>query len=232
MSTTSSRRTALLSAVVLGGALAVIGLRTVASTPPGEDPSLWAEVPPAPEATPELAAQTMDRLQLFRAGTSGPRLSLGSDEVTALLRHGLPGVLPVGLIDPVVTFEGDRVRVDARLVPADFVGRAPLASVLGALPDTIRVDLRGRLNGGGDYLSFEVDEAHAGPVPLPATVVAAIASELGESSGARMASTGGEPAFGIRRPTGFAAVDVRNGRLELRRYEPMIDRAVDGSDDP
>ncbi len=232
MSTPSSRKTALLTAVVLGSALAAIGLRSVASTPTGEDPRPWADVAPAPEATPELAAGVMDRLQLFRSGMSGPRLSLGSDDVTALLRHGLPGVLPVGLIDPVVTFEGDRVRVDARLVAADFVGRAPLASVLGALPDTIHVHLRGRLNGRGDYLSFEVDEAHAGPVPLPATVVAAIATEIGESSGARMASAGGDPTFGIRRPTGFAAADVRNGRLELRRYEPMIDRAVDGSEDP
>lgn len=232
MNTTSSRRVTLLAAVVIGGALATVGLRTMASTPPGEDAVLWADAPPAPQATPELAARVMDRLQHFRAGTSGPRLSLDSDDVTALLRHGLPGVLPSGLIDPVVTFDGDRVRVDARIVAADFVGRASLASVLGALPDTLRVDLRGRLNGGGEYLSFEVDEAHAGPVPLPAAAVAAIASKLTESSGPRMASTGDEPTFGIRRPSGFAAVDVRNGRLELRRYEPMIDRAVDGSDDP
>ena len=41
-----------------------------------------------------LAARTVDRLLLFRTGNGASSMTLGSDEVTALLTEGLPGLLP------------------------------------------------------------------------------------------------------------------------------------------
>lgn len=232
MSTVSSRRIALLLAVGLGVALGGYGLRTVTSPSTPELLEPTAEVPLAPAATPERAARVMDRLQQFREGNAGLRLSLGSDDVTALLRHVLPGVLPKGLTEPRVTFRDDRVRVEARLSTADFVGRAPLVSVLGALPDTITVDVLGRLVNEGELLRFEVHEARAGRVPVPGTALVAIAAELTPPSETAFAATGEEPTLSIRRPVGFALAEVADGRLVLSRGEPTIERAVDGSDDP
>lgn len=232
MSSPASRRAAFLGAVVFGAALAVIGLRPGAPSDDREVAAALPETPVATSASPELAARAVDRLQIFRAGNAGRRLSLSSDEVTALLRHALPGVLPAGIADPVVVLEGGVVRVEARLSTADFVGRAPLAAVLGALPDTVTVDLLGRLTTEGDRLFFAVDEAHAGRVPLPAGAVAAIAAELSEQSDLRIASSEGKPSLSVRWPAGVALVAVVGDRLVLDRDERMVDRAVDGSDDP
>ncbi len=229
--TTSSRRIALLSTVVVCVVAAAVGLRT-RSTTPAEDGTRLGEVPAAPAATPERAARAMERLRLFREGNSGVRLSLGSDDVTALLRHSLPGVLPAGVTDPYVAFVGHRVRVEARVSTDDFVAKAPLASVLGALPDTVSVDVVGTLVSVHGTLRFEVEEAHAGPVRLPAAVVAAIADELSTASGTRMAASGGTPTVTLRQPSGFATLEVVDDRLVLRRDERMVDRAVDGSDHP
>ncbi|MBT8489162.1 MAG: hypothetical protein HKN72_17275 [Gemmatimonadetes bacterium] len=232
MSTVPSRRVALLVAVGLGVALGAYGLRTVTSPSTLERLEPVSEMSLAPAATPERAARVMDRLQLFRDGQAGLRLSLGSDDVTALLRHGLPGVLPEGLKEPRVTFHADRVRVEARLATKDFVGRAPLVSVVGALPDTITVDVVGRLVNVGELLRFEVYEAYAGRVPVPAPALMAIAAELAPPSETAFVATGEKPTLSIRRPAGFALAEVADGRLVLRRGEPTIDRAVDGSDDP
>lgn len=229
---TPSRRVTLLGAVVLGVVLGAVGLRTM-TAPSGSEPGKeFADVLVAPEATPELASRAMDRLELFRAGNAGLRLSLGSDDVTALLRHGFPGVLPAGVADPRVTFVGDRLRVEARVATAEFPGSPRLASALGALPDTVAVDLLGRLVSARGHVRFEVQEARAGPIPVPLAVVSAIARELVQAPETRMASSNEDPAFVLRQPRGFSTVEVANGRLVLRRDERMIDRAVDGSDDP
>lgn len=231
MSSPASRRLSLLVVAVLGVAMAAFGLRRGAGPTPGEAEQPLADEWAQPTATPALAERTVDRLQLFRTGTAGRRLTLTSNEITALLRHALPGVVPTGIADPVVTLEEGVVFVEARLVTAEFVGRAPLASVLGALPDTVSVDLSGRVEVHGDRLVFHVLEAHAARVPLPASAVAAIAGEMAAQSGEGVVVEG-EPSLSIRWPSGVAFVAVVDDRLILDRDEPLPDRAVDGSDDP
>jgi hypothetical protein len=187
----------------------------------------------APAATPELASRTVDRLKLFRTGNAGVRLTLTDDEITALLRHGMPGVLPPGIHDPVVRLESGSVRVEARLATDEFVGRGPLTSALGALPDTLVVDLRGRLSSSPDRLVLTVEDARASGVPLPAAVVTVIASAVAAESGDDVVSRGeAAAALSMRWPDGVAAVAVVGDRLFLDRDEPMADRAVDGSDEP
>lgn len=227
------RRMLVLGAVVATAVLAVVLVGTPSPGPRSSTGGRDAGGPRAPDATPELAARTVDRLQLFRTGNAGRRLALTDDEITALLRHAMPGVLPSGIRDPVVRLASGTVLVEARLVSADFVGSGLLASVLGALPDTLDVDLRGRLSSSHDGLVLTVEDARASGVPLPGGAVAAIARALTDDSGEGATSLGGERAsLSMRWPDGVAHAAVVGDRLLLDRAEPMVDRAVDGSDEP
>lgn len=233
MSAAAVRRGALVGAVLAGVILGVVLLRGSSPQPASSAGAPDTDRLSAPAATPELAARTVDRLQLFRTGNTGPRLTLTDDEITALLRHAMPGVLPPGIHDPVIRLASGTVLVEARLASEEFVGRGPLASVLGALPDTLEVDLRGRLSSSRDRLVLTVENARASGVPLPAGVVAAIAGALAEDSGDDALSRAEEHAsLSVRWPDGVASVGVVGDRLFLDRDEPMVDRAVDGSDEP
>lgn len=223
---------------LLGAILAVVALAVVVLLPPPPRPGTSPGGPDTshagvPAATPELASRTVDRLQLFRTGNAGARLTLTDDEITALLRHGMPGVLPAGIHDPVVRLTSGAVLVEARLATDEFAGRGPLTSVLGALPDTLAVALRGRLSSSPDRLVLTVENARASGVPLPPGVVAAIVGALAAESGDDVKSGGeGAASLSMRWPDGVAAVTVVGDRLFLDRDEPMFDRAVDGSDEP
>lgn len=176
-----------------------------------------------------LAARTVERLELFRAGGTGVRLSLTADEVTALLRHAVPGMLPGGVADPLVRLKGGIVVVEARLAPDAFPGSDPLASVLGAVPDTIDVDLSGRLASRPGRLVFTIERARASGIPLPRKAVAAIVGALADQAGDRMLPADADASLSLRWPDGMAKVAVVGDRLVLDRREPIADRAVDGS---
>lgn len=223
---------------LLGAILALVAIAIFALLPPAPRSGASLEAPDTshaavPVATPGLASRTVDRLQLFRTGGAGARLTLSGDEITALLRHAMPGVLPDGIHDPVVRLTSGAVLVEARLATEEFAGRGPLASVLGALPDTLAVALLGRLSASPDRLVLTVENARASGVPLPAGVVMAIAGALAAESGDDVGSGGeGAASLSMRWPDGVAAVTVVGDRLFLDRAEPMPDRAVDGSDEP
>ncbi|NIP56893.1 MAG: hypothetical protein GWO00_04860 [Gemmatimonadetes bacterium] len=120
--------------------------------------------------------------------------------------------------------------VEARLATDEFAGIGPLSSVLGALPDTVDVDLRGRLDSTPGRLIFTVERARAAKVSLPHGVVAAVAAALARQSGDRILSPDGETAaLGLRWPDGVAYVTVLGDRLVLARGERIGSRAVDGS---
>jgi len=232
VSAIASRRSALIGVVLIGVGIAVIGLGPGGPESERRAAPAANSVDPAPEATPELADRAVSRLRLFRTGGAGPRLSLSADEVTALIRHAMPGVLPVGVADPVVRLEAGVLAIEARLATEDFAGRAHLASVLGALPDNIDVRLRGGLDGYGDRLAFTVEQASAAGVPLPARSVAAIVAAVAERSEYQALSRGERGAsLSVRWPEGVASAVVVEGRLVLGHDERMTDRAVDGSDD-
>jgi hypothetical protein len=60
-----------------------------------------------------LAARTVDRLLLFRTGNGSSSMSLGSDEVTALLNESLPGLVPTGVTNTSVDIRGGGVVLRA-----------------------------------------------------------------------------------------------------------------------
>lgn len=231
MTTPTRRGAGLLAVMVFGAAVIWIGLRPSPGVVPSEGaPTSEA---PTPAVDPQVAEAAFRRVELFRSGGAGERISLTEDEVTALLRHAVPGMLPAGVVEPTVRLESGAILVRARLASDEFEARGPLASALGVLPDTIVVDLRGRLVNTRSRFAFYVEEARASHVPLPRTAVAAIADALAARADDGLVSDHTEgPTLTVRWPAGVAFAEVVGDRLVLRRDEPNVDRAVDGSDDP
>ena len=102
---------------------------------------LEGEVPPSPE----LAEATLDRFERFRGGQAGDRLALGSTELTSVVRYSVPGLVPAGIGEPEVRLRDGRVHVAAEVAVAAFPRLPSLEQVVGFLPDTLLVDMRGSL---------------------------------------------------------------------------------------
>lgn len=218
--------------VILGVAVIWIGVRPGADSTPSEKGGT-AVVAPDPSVDFEVAEAAFRRVELFRSGGAGKRISLTGEEVTALLRHAIPGMLPTGVVDPTVRLESGSIVVEARLASDEFAATGPLASALGVLPDTLLVDLRGRLVNTRSRLAFYVQEARASHVTLPRGAVQAIVAALAARADDRLvADDTEEPTLTVRWPAGVASAEVVGDRLVLRRDEPNVDRAVDGSDAP
>ncbi len=184
------------------------------------------EVGATVDAGPEAAVRMVDRIQLFRTGNGGKRLELDGAELTALLRHAVPGMVPEGVHDPSVHIVGDEIRVRARVSPEKVAGREALADVVAALPEVVDVELRGRLVRSPDAVEFRIDRATVGAVPLPSAVVAALVRSW---PGAGAADT---PDAVLRAPWSLrdGLVDVVDGRVVIERPEPILVQSVDGSD--
>ena len=217
--TTSTHRALALLAVV-GSAMVVVwlGIGPGGASGPATAPSADSTVVDG-GADAETAERAFRRVELFRAGGAGEGLTLTSTEVTALLRHSVPAMLPAGVVDPTVRLEDGVVRASARVSSDDFAGRAPLASVLGVLPDTLDVDLSGRLASTPAGLVFYVDEAWVGHVPLPRAAVVSVAKALAVRSGEDLVSApSAQPALTVGWPSGVAFAEVVGDRLVLRRH--------------
>lgn len=191
------------------------------------------------DAGPRVAATMVDRVQLFRTGNAGDRMTLDGPELTALLRHAASGLLPPGISAPRVRIMGSEVRLDARASRDALSASADLGSVIDLLPDTLDVTLRGRVirNGPGGF-AFQIEHARVSQIPLPGGVISAIVAELpgGLAQGVPARQTSdtvrGVPAIQLPWPHGITSALVRDGVLVLERAEPIMDRVVDGSGSP
>lgn len=205
----------------------LLALGDSGASPPRTTRGEVPEPPPALAADAEVAARAIARLQLFRTGNAGGTIALAAEEVTAVLRSALPGILPGGVSDPVVRLVDGQVRIEARLSRADFVAAEVLGSVLDVLPDTVGVELQGHLVRHRGRLAFRVERAWASRVPLPPRVVSRIAAELGELG--MMGDSSEATVLTVPWPEGIGDVIVAGDQLVLERPEPTLDRAVDGS---
>jgi len=228
-------------ALAVGAALLGV-IRLAEHRAPALNPSVQFEdeTPDAPvDAGPRVAATMVDRVQLFSTGNADDRMTLDGPELTALLRHAASGLLPSGITAPRVRIMGSEVHLDARASRDALSASADLGSVLGVLPDTLDVTLRGRVirNGPGG-VAFQIDHARVSHISLPRGVIAAIVAELpgGLAQGVPARQTSdmarGVPAIQLPWPNGITSVLVRDGLLVLERAEPILDRAVDGSGSP
>jgi hypothetical protein len=178
----------------------------------------------------------VDRLQLFRTGNAGDRMTLDGPQLTALLRHGTPGLIPAGVSDPAVFIEGGEVRIAARVALSVFPSGWGVASVI---PDTLDVELVGDFaRDGRSGIVFRVERVSAQGLLVPRAVVASMVASMpmGRPDGLRVPRAGdtldGVPAIGIPWPAGIGSVHLRSDHLVLRRPERIPDRVVDGSGSP
>lgn len=193
-------------------ALGLYALRGEPVTPDAPPPLATVGAVESEENAARVASIAEARLRLFTTGNGGDRLVLDGDEITAVLRHSIPGVIPSGVSSPIVSFLDGKVRVTARIAAAAFPGTPVLAPVLDVLPDTIDVELRGHVLRDGRTVALRIDRVSAGRVPIPRAVVAAVVASLGVPG-----PTDSHPTLRLAWPDGVTAMNVRGDRLVLER---------------
>ncbi len=165
------------------------------------------------EPTPELADATLDRFERFRNGEGPDRISLGGAELSAVVRHALPGIIPPGVDQPTVALADGRVRLSARVALDAFPRLPALDDVLGLLPDTVLIELEGTLvPHDRRHLALLVDRVEAARIPIPRRFVGEILAGFG-----REAPEGFSPeALSVPLPDGLQSVYVQRDSLVLQ----------------
>lgn len=132
------------------------------------------------EPSQELADSTLVRFERFRDGKSGNRTSFGSTELSSVLRYALPGIVPPGVTQPTVELENGRVHASARVAVGAFPRLPHLDQVVGILPDTVLVEMRGSLvRVDQEHLAFLVDQVQVAHIPLPKRMTSDVLDGLG-----------------------------------------------------
>jgi hypothetical protein len=181
------------------------------------------------DAGPVVATRMVDRLQLFQTGNAGTRIELDGTELTALLRHTIPGILPPGVSDPVVQIVDSEVRVQARVAPRGLPGGGHLGGVMAVVPDVVEVELRGHLSRPSFGIAeYRVDRAEVEGIPLPSALVGLLVQSW--PGGLEAGSAGGiQPVIRVRWPIDGGRFHVADGVLVIVRPEPLLLESVDGS---
>lgn len=135
-----------------------------------------------PEPTPELADSVLARVQAFiQAGGPG-QMVLGGRELTAVLRYAVPGLVPQGIQDPVITLRDGRVHLRAKVVIGSFPDLPDLGPILGILPDTLDVELEASLMPYGELESaLLVHRVEASRIPIPQRLIPEILTAMGRT---------------------------------------------------
>ena len=166
-----------------------------------------------PQPTPQLAEETLDRIESFRAGESEERrIALTGAEITSVVRYALPGIVPAGVSSPTVEMEGEDIFLSARVAVDAFPDLPALSEVMGLLPDTVDIQLRARiLPFGPDYAALSVRRVEGSRIPLPSRMIPGILRALGRVDREGLPSD----AMAIPMPYGLASVFVEGGALIL-----------------
>jgi hypothetical protein len=165
------------------------------------------------EPTPELADATLDRFEQFRSGAGTDRMSLGGAELSAVVRHALPGIIPPGVDEPTVALADGRVQLSARVALEAFPRIPAMDDVLRILPDTVLIEMEGSLvPHDRRHLALLVDRIEAGRIPIPSRFVSEVLAGLG-----REAPDGFSPdALSVPLPEGLESVYVQRDSLVLQ----------------
>lgn len=165
----------------------------------------------------ETAARATARIEEFQS-SGEPVLRLESTEVSSLLRYSVPGMVPAGVLDPIVVFEGDRMDIRARVLPAGYSDLPQLSGIAGLLPDTVDVVVEGSLtlfeNGGSIFM---VEGIEVQGWPIPSRAVPEILGALGQKP------PPGAPASAVRVPVlrGIRGAYVEGGELVVVRDQTV-----------
>lgn len=161
----------------------------------------------------EVAEETLGRFETFRTGSAqGDRLVLGGRELSSVVRYAFPGLLPAGVAEPTVGFRGDELLLSARVVVAAFPEVPELQEVLGFLPDTVEIQMRGVIQPFSPaFAALHVARVEASRIPLPQRLVPGILSALGRRDRDGLPAD----AMVIPLPQGVGAAFVEDERLIL-----------------
>ena len=164
----------------------------------------------------ELADSTLSRFETFQSGRGEQELRLGEAELSSVVRYSLPGFLPAGVNDPSVELQDSLVVLKARLAVSSLPDLPALRDIVALLPDTIQVELGGRLIPLGQEAALEVDRVEASRVPIPPRLIPEILKALGRTE------TAGLPpdALAVPLPRGLRAAYVRSDTLVLVAERP------------
>lgn len=139
--------------------------------------ALAAQVPgdDASEGKAEAADLKIERL---RDGSA--REAFTNSEVQSLLQYRYSGMVPSFVASPRIVLDGDEVEVRVR-VPAERLPQAQdWGDILGLLPDTTSLDVRGTIIPSDDgYVAFTVDAITAQRIPLPSRFIPAVLDVFG-----------------------------------------------------
>lgn len=171
-----------------------------------------AEQEGGPPPSSDLAEATIDRFERFRAGETGPRMTLGHAEVTSVVRYSVPGMVPEGVAEPTVVLHDGRVRLSGRVATGAFPAIPALEEVTGILPDTVDVQLRGSLLPFSDaWSALHVEAANAAGVRLPKRLVPPILRAMGREDRQGLP----DDALLVPLPSGLRATYVEGDSLVL-----------------
>lgn len=160
----------------------------------------------------EIADRALDRIDRLREGGEGGTLSLGSTELTSIVRYALPGFVPEGVTSPTVALREGRVVLSGRVATAAFPDVPPLDEVLGMMPDTVEVRLRASLLPfDEDEAALHVDRVQAILIPLPERFIPPILGALGRTDREGLP----RDAISVRLPGGLSAAYVLRDSLVL-----------------
>ena len=191
----------------------------------GIDPG--APTAPKAQPTPELAERTLDLFEKFRAGEIGDRLMLGGTELSAVVRHSLPGMIPRGVSQLTIEFKRGQVHVSARVAVEAFPNLPRFDDIIGLLPDTILLEIRGSLVPlDQGHMALLVDRVQAARIPLPTRFVAEVLSAFGRSRPSSLP----DDALEVPLPDGLRSVFVqRDSLVMLADVPPAPDGEREGT---
>ena len=174
-----------------------------------------------------LSDLTMDRFERLSWSESDNKLVLASVEVSSVVRYAVPGIIPLGLLEPRVEFEEERVRLSAFVIAEKFPGLPKLDEIIGLLPDTIAVEMQGMiapLDQG--HFSLIINRLWIAKIPIPSSLIPAILTAFGREGRRALPRN----ALLIPKPDGIESAFVRADSLFLLVNPEREEHARDGDD--
>jgi hypothetical protein len=128
---------------------------------------VYAEPVPGPTPSLELAAAAEERVQGLLDGIHA-EISLAAVELESLIHFRLADGWPDGVSLPTVSLRDDELHLGFRLAHERLPNLPELDGILGFLPDTVPVQLRGRVLAlSGGEAALLVHRIDAASIPIP-----------------------------------------------------------------